>query len=153
MESVSCRIKEVTQISVNVYFLKFWVVPPYLSLHVATFPGRPLQYQQSILMFRVGIVCSAQGVQVCRVLHSMLHSADFKQLFSQYSQFKKKTEKIFCCKVLLMFETWGNSKELLEKKCYISISSHVSMKLKFRYYFCLTKSAFFLWQSFFLVCS
>lgn len=105
MESVSCRIKEVTQISVNVYFLKFQVVPPYLSLHVATFPGRPLQYQQSILMFRVGIICSAQGVQLCRGLHSMLRSADFKQLFSQYSQFKRKTEKIFCCEVLLMFET------------------------------------------------
>lgn len=49
MGSVSCRIKEVTQISVSVYFLKFRVVQPYLSLHVATFPGIPLQYQQSII--------------------------------------------------------------------------------------------------------
>lgn len=94
MESVSCRIKEVTQISVNVYFFKFWVVPPYLSLHVATFPRRLLQYQQSMLMFRVGIFCSAQRVQLCRGLHSMRHWVDFKTtIFTVFSVKKKKRER------------------------------------------------------------
>jgi len=28
-----------------------------------------------------------------------------KQLFSEYSQFEKKREKMFCCEMRLMFET------------------------------------------------
>lgn len=93
MEGVSCRIKEVTQILVSVYFLKYWVVPPYLSLHVATSPEKPLQYQQSILMFRVGIVCSAQQVQLWRGLHSILHSADFRATAFMVFSVKKKENK------------------------------------------------------------